>query len=547
MSFKSTRLAAAVAAIGILAIALTGCGGGPTATQRAAQTTGAPPGAPAASQAGGPRIDELVIAFRGDAATLDPHMRNETTTVTFQEHIYDALVALDADGKLVPQLAEKWERKNDTSWVFTLRKGVKFHNGDPFNAEAAAFSIMRAKKHPKSQMAHNIVGVKDARSLSDGTLEIITDGPFPSLILGLQAIKMVSPKYAEAAKDEKMALEPMGTGPYKFVRWVKSDHMALEANPDWWGGKVDFPKVKLRPIPDAATRVAALISGEVHVAESINVEDVDRVKAKDTLKVERTPSQRVIYLTMTYWPGGLDGLKNTDGKNPFMDVRVRKAIYHAINEDEIIKFVMGGAASPASQYIHPKSYGYNSNVKRLPYDPEKAKQLLREAGYPNGFPVRLDAPNDRYINDKQIAEAIVGQLRKVGIDAQLNAVPKSKFFPDMDAGKFSMYLAGWGTNNISSTLNGQVRTPDKSKGVGHVNRIRLSNKRIDELIQKADVTLDDKERERLYQEVIRIAQDDLVAWVPLHYEELIFGVNKSVSFTPRFDEAVYAFEMKRVR
>lgn len=539
----SARLGALLLALGIAALA--GCGGGAKPQQTApAPAQPAPGQAPAPAPAAKP-IEELVIAFRGDAATLDPHMRNETTTITFQAHIFNYLMSYNADGQIVPELAESWKTVKDDVWEFKLRQGVKFHNGEPFNATQAAYSINRAKTHPKSQQVGQIVAVKEAKAVDETTLQVVTNGPAPMLLLGLSAIAMVPEGYIKQVGDDVFSQKPVGTGPYKFVEWKQNEYLKLEAWEGYWGPKPAFKKVKLRPIPDAATRVAALISGEIHVAESVNIDDIDRVKKDPKLAVLRTPSQRVIYLTMDYYRAtGSPGSFLPEQKNPFLDKRVRRAVYHAINVDEIIQGVMGGAASPASQMIHPSSFGYNPDVKRLPYDPNKAKELLKEAGYANGFKVRLDAPNDRYINDKQIAEAIAGQLKKVGIEVVVNAVPKSKFFPDMDKGNFTMFLAGWGTQNISNTLNAIFHSKDAKKRTGGTNRAQYANPRVDALIEKADTTMDEKERLKLYQEAIRIIQDEDVVWVPLHYEEIIFGVDKRVTFKPRFDEYVFAWEMK---
>jgi len=501
----------------------------------------------AATFAGQAEARELVIAFRGDAATLDPHLRSENTTWNFQSHIFDYLFNYDADGEIRPHLATSLERVNDTTWLLHLRQGVKFHNGEPFNAKAAAYSLTRAKIHPRSQMAYWLASVDQIEAVDEYTVRLTTVGPRPLLLMDLtQSIMMVPPQYIEEVGDAEFERRPVGTGAYKFVEWVRDQHLILEVNPDWWGWEGREPaitRVVMRPIPEAATRVAALLTGEVHVAESITIEDLPRVEMSPDHYVARVPSQRVIYLTMDYWrEKGSHGMGPNE-PNPFMDPRVRRAVAHAINVDDIVQYVMGGAAYPANQFIHPNAYGYNPNIVRPEYNPEKARELLAEAGYPNGFTVRLDAPNDRYINDAEIAQAIAGQLRQVGINVNVNLMPRAEFFPRIDRGDFTMYLAGWGSINISSILNSQLRCRDPERGLGHANRIRFCSPAFDTLVSTADITFDDEERLELYHEAIRLALEDYVVWVPIHYEEIVMGIDARFQMKPRFDEMIYAYEV----
>lgn len=470
-------------------------------------------------------------------------MRNETTTTTWQAHVFDYLMVTNAAGQFVPVLAESWDRVDDVTWVFKLRKGVKFTNGEPFNATQAAYSILRARDHTASQHKHYVVSVADAKAIDEHTLQVTTKGPFPMLIMSLKTIAMVPQGEIEKVGDEAFAQKPVGTGVYKMVNWIRSDHMTLIANPDYWGEQPDFQKVRFRPIPDSATRLAALLSGEIHVAESISAEDLPRVEQSPKLYVAATPSVRFIYLTFgQYRETGSDGSFLPDKKNPFMDPRVRKAVAYGVNVPEIIEHVHGGYGEPASQPLHYNSFGYNPDIKVKQYDPAKAKQLLAEAGYPNGFKIRLDATNDRYVNDKQVAEVIGGQLTKIGIEVEVNAFSKSNFFPDMDAGKFSIFMGGWGTDNVSASMNALFHT--KGDGFGGTNRARYSNPTVDALIQQGNTTMDDKAREKIFQEALRIITEEDQAWVPLYYEGILFGVANRVDMEARFDEVVFAWEMK---
>lgn len=487
----------------------------------------------------------ITIANQGDAATLDGHMRNETTTQTIQLHVYDRLVVFDAHVKLRPALATAWTRKDPTTWVLTLRSGVTFHNGEPFDASVAAWNLNRAKTHPKSEFKAYASPVAEARALNATTLELKTAGPAPDLLSNLTYIMMLPPKYVEEKGDAHVARNPVGTGPYTFVEWVKDDRVVLEANPRYWGGAPAIRRVVFRPIPEDATRAAALVTGEVDVVWGVAVQDVPRIEAQPNLKVLRSPTQRVIYLSF-------DMLRKTDspgvgaGPNPFADVRVRKALYHAIDIDGVIKAVMGGSGAPATQFVTSPVFGYNPNIKRLPYDPARAKALLAEAGYKDGFAARLDCPNDRYVNDAALCEAVAGQLGKVGLRITPNAVPKAVFFPQIDRFDTSFYLAGWGTLDTGATLSAVVATNDKAKGTGRINRGRYSNAEVDSLIQKGRQTLDDREREGLFRTAIELAMNE-VAWVPLHQQEMILGVKKGFDFTPRFDEYIFAHEIRVVK
>jgi peptide/nickel transport system substrate-binding protein len=484
----------------------------------------------------------ITIANQGDAATLDGHMRNETTTQMIQLHVYDRLVVFDASVKIRPALATSWTRKDPTTWVFTLRSGVRFHNGEPFDAAVAAWNLKRAKTHPKSEFKAYANSVAEARALDATTLELTTAGPAPDLLTNLVQIMMLPPKYVEEKGDAHVARNPVGTGPYKFVEWVKDDRIVLEANPDYWGGKPDIGRVVFKPIPEDATRAAALVTGEVDVVWGVAVQDVPRIEAEPGLMVLRSPTQRVIYLSFDMFRKA-DSPGVGGGPNPFADVRVRRAIYHAVDVDGMIKAVMGGSGAPATQFVTAPVFGYNPDVKRLAYDPARAKALLAEAGYPRGFAARLDCPNDRYVNDAALCEAVAGQLAKVGVRITPNAVPKAVFFPQIDRFESSFYLAGWGTLDAGATLSAVVQTNDRAKGTGRINRGRYSSAEVDAIIRKGRQTLDDREREALYRSAIALAMGE-VAWVPLHQQEMILGVKKGLSFTPRFDEYIFAHEIR---
>ena len=496
----------------------------------------------------------LVIAFRGDAATLDPHARNETTTTTIQRHVYDQLIRFDSNLKIQPDLAESWKLIDDLTWEFKLRKGIKFHNGEPFNAAAAKYSLERCKTHPKSQYKYMVPNYKEIIAVDEYTLRFVTKVPTPETLIMLESISMVPPKYFKEY-DQKdyahVAKTPIGTGAYKFVEWVKDDHITLVRNDHWHHGKPEFEKVFIRPIPEDATRVAALLTGEIDACWGISIPDIPRVEKNKGTYVSRCPSQRSIYVMFDVHsdkggpaPNAQPGIPA--GKpNPFKDFRVRKAIAHAINVDDIIKYVMEKSAYPATELISPYSSGFNPNIKRPKYDPALAKKLLVEAGYPNGFESNMDTPNDRYINDQQVAEAIAAQLGKIGLKIKVIATPKAVFFPKVDRFESPFFLAGWGTFSWQGTMNGFFRK--KQGSYGRNNRGRFYDPKIERRLDQANSVMDEAKRNQLRHAV---AADIYATYfvIPLYYQENVIGFSKRIKGgKARVDERLFAYEMKKAK
>ena len=504
----------------------------------------------------------FVVAYQGGAVTLDPHMRNETTTLAWQQHIFETPFFYDAEGRVVPVLAEKIEQIDENTWKLYLKKGVKFHDGTEMTAEDVAFSILRAATHKKSQMKGYVGKVSEAKVLDRYTVLIKTKVPDPLLPAHLDHAAVIPKAYFEKVGEEGFNKHPIGTGPYKFVSWLNGDHLNLEAFEDYWGKKPDFKKVRLVNIPNGATRVAALLSGEVDIAEKVLPQDFARVERSGVATVKQTPGVRVIYIALDYWREyGSEGLPE-GAKNPFLDPRARKAIYMAIDADAIVKKIMGGAATVAEQFLAPIHEGYNPEIKRFSYDPKAARKILEDLGYgdTNGdgwlelptkeggrvpFKLRIDAPNDRYLNDAQIAQALANMLRKIGIQAEVNAVPKKVFFPNMTKGHFTMYMAGWGSMDSINTALSLFHSKDESGLYGRFNRMRYQNPEVDRLIEEAARTFDKKKREDLLKKAMYIAMVEDVAYIPLHYENVIAGVRKGIRFTPRPDEYLHAFAAEK--
>ncbi len=490
----------------------------------------------------------VVIASSGDAETMDPVLTAISTTGSIQSHMIEPLVDYDPDGKLTPVLATSWRALDNVTWEFKLRSGVRFHNGEPFNAEAAKFSIDRAQNHPRSLQKVYVSMIKEMRVVDSLTLRIVTNDPSPDLVANIASILVLPPRHAREVGDEGLARRPVGTGPYKFVEWVRDDRIVLEQYPGYWGPKPQATRVTIRPIPEGATRVAALLAGEVDVVEGIPIPDIPRVAKAKGFKVLRKQGPRLIFVAMDTFrdrggrhPAGSPGLPE-GAANPLKDVRVRQAIYSAINSKEIVEQVMGGAAAPAEQILPSFMFGYNPRVRRPIYDPSRAKRLLAEAGYPNGFTVRLDVPTDRYVNDREVGLALAGMLGRVGITVQLNGMPRAIYFPRMRAFDTSFQMSGWLTLISSINWAALLGCVDPKTGYGRANYGRHCNPDLNRMIDVLNTEMNEAKRKEVFFKAAEFTRQD-VGKIPLYFEELIRGVKDGISMPVRVDEHVRAQEI----
>ena len=490
---------------------------------------------------------DLRVGLKLEPSSIDPHYHNLGPNNSAARHIFDRLVHTNEKQQLGPGLAVSWKPLSDTVWEFKLRQGVKFHDGSPFTADDVLFTFERAPNVEASPSSFALYTKgKTLEKIDDFTIHITTERPYPLMPNDLSTINIISKKHGEGAKtaDYNSGKAAIGTGPYKFVEWVPGDRLVLEKNPDYWGEKAAFDHVVIKPINSDPTRVAALLAGDVDMIDLVPTADIAQLKTNPKVVLSQGVSNRVIYLHLDHDRDDSPFVTGTGGKNPLKDVRVRKAISKAINRPAIVEKVMEGIAIPAGQLLPEGFFGVSPNLKAEAYDPEGAKKLLAEAGWGGGFGLTLHGPNDRYINDDKIAQAIGQMLTRVGIKAKIETMPRSVYFSRASRGgpnktpEFSFILVGWGagTGEASSPLKSLLHTYDKARGFGASNRGRYSNPEVDKIIEDALATVDDAKREKLLQKATEIAINDL-GIIPLHYQVNTWATRPGLAYTPRTDEA----------
>ncbi|MED5622188.1 ABC transporter substrate-binding protein [Ideonella sp. BN130291] len=492
----------------------------------------------------------LRVANAGDVQSMDPHSLNESLQLSFTGSVYEPLVGRDKKMGLVPMLATKWTQKSPTLWRFELRRNVKFHDGTPFTADDVIFTFKRAAGEG-SDMKGYTASFKDTRKIDDYTVEVETSAPNPILPDLLTSLWIMSKKWCEDNKAERpvdrrkgienvASFKANGTGPYRLKERQPSTRTVLVRNFNYWDkveGNVD--EVVFTPIGNDATRVAALLSGEIDVMEPVPLQDVERVKSSGNFNVLQGPELRTIFLGMDQKRDELL-FSNIKGKNPFKDKRVRQAFYQAIDIEAIKSRVMRNASTPTALMIGPGVRSFQADMnKRLPYDPEGAKKLMAEAGYPNGFEVAMNCPNDRYVNDGAICQAVAANLARIGVKINLQAETKVTYFPKILRRDTSFYLLGWTptTSDAHDTMTNIMATPN-DKGQGQFNLGSYSNPKFDELTLKVQSETDDKKRNEMIREAFKIHQDD-IGHIPLHQQALAWGLNKKVDVVQLPDNRMF--------
>lgn len=496
---------------------------------------------------------DLSIALGADVTSMDPHFHNLTPNNNVGNHVFETLVGKNARGQLTPALAESWRAIDDRTWEFRLRKGVKFHDGSDFTAADVAFSLDRVPTVPNSPSPFTTYSkqITEKFIVDPLTIRLRTATPYPLMPNDMGTIMIVSSRAAKGAttEDFNTGKAAVGTGPYRFVRWQKGDRIELARHDGYWGAKSPWEKVTLRIITADPTRVAALLAGDVRAIENVPTSDLARVSKSADLSVYRVVSHRVMYLHIDSArdksPFVTDKAGRPLDRNPLKDLRVRRAISKAINRQALVDRVMEGAARATGQLMPEGMFGYHPGLKPEAFDPDGARKLLAEAGYPDGFGLTLHAPNNRYVNDEQVAQAIAQMLARVGIATRVDAMPSAVYFTRANKLEFSLLLVGWGsdTAEASSPLKALLATFDRDKGMGQANRGRFSSAKLDATLDQALATVDDPKREKLLQLATEIGMNEL-GILSLYHQENIWATRRGIVYTPRADERTFAHEFR---
>jgi peptide/nickel transport system substrate-binding protein len=488
----------------------------------------------------------LRVANQGDATSMDPHSLNESLQLSFTGNIYEPLIGRDKKLGLTPALATKWAATSPTVWRFELRKGVKFHGGESFTADDVVFSFGRAAGDG-SDMKGYTSAIKQVRKVDDYTVEIETTAPFPILPDVISLVYILSKKWCEDNKAERpvdkrkgienaASFRTNGTGPFRLKERQPSTRTVLVRNFAYWD-KVEsnVDEVVFTPIGNDGTRVAALLSGEIDLMEPVPLQDVERIRSAGNFNVMQGPELRTIFLGMDQKRDELQ-FSSVKGKNPFKDKRVRQAFYQAIDTEAIKSRVMRGAATPTALMVAPGIKGFVADMnKRPPHDADAAKKLLADAGYPNGFEVGMNCPNDRYVNDAAICQAVAANLARIGVKVNLQTESKATYFPKILRRDTSFYLLGWtpGTYDAHNALSNLIASPT-DKGQGTFNLGWYSNPKVDELTDKIQGETDQAKRNAMIAEAFKIHSEDF-GHIPLHQQALAWAMKKNVSLVQLAD------------
>lgn len=506
--------------------------------------------------AGGVSAETLKIGLKSEPSSMDPHYHNLTPNNMMALYVFDRLILQDEKQNLKPGLAVSWKNVDDLTWEFKLRKGVKWHDGSDFSADDIAFTIERAPNVPNSpsSVGRYIKQIKSVKIVDAHTILLKTAKPFPLMPTYMSTFGIVSKKSGTGAStaDYNSGKAMNGTGPFKFVEFVPGDRIVYKRNDNYWGDKPEWTDVIVKPLSNNSARVAALLAGDVDMIDFVPTSDIETLKTNKKVAISQTVSNRVIYMHIDTARDKSPFVTDVNGKamdkNPLRDLKVRKAMSMAINRKGIVEKVMEGVAVPAGQLLPDGFFAISPNLKVEPYNPKGAKALLKEAGWGEGFGLTIHGPNNRYVNDAKIVQAIAQMLTRIGIKAKVDTMPKNVFFPRGSKLEFSFMLVGWGAGSgePSSPLGSLLHTYDKSRGFGSSNRGRYSNAELDATLEEALATVDRKKHGDLLIKATEIGINNL-GIIPLHYQVNTWAVRKGLKYNARTDEQTLAVGVQTVK
>jgi peptide/nickel transport system substrate-binding protein len=497
----------------------------------------------------------VIVSFSVNAKTLkigaratpsiDPHFGFLTTNIAYNAHIYGFIVGKNENSRKIPDLAISWKSLNATTWEFKLRKGVKFSDGSDFTAEDVKWSIERIPNVPNNPNPYTgtIRSIKEIIIKNQHTIQFITHKLNPYLPDDFGEVLISSKKAGNNAStaDFQSGKAAIGTGPYKVEKHVQGEKLILKRNNYYYGKKPAWDKVEYIIISDDAARVAALLSGDVDMIDGVPPLSVSLLEKNSSINVFKRASDRIIYFFANQ-RGPTKYITDNNGQplkvNPLKDIRVRRAISKGIDRQAILSRVMDGLAELSGQTVPKGWFGYNPKIPVEKYNPDEAKRLLSEAGYPNGFGLTIHGPNNRYVNDSKIVQAVGQMLSRIGLTIKVDTMPRAAYFPKINVKngvEFSLGLLGWG--NTPYPASGHLGLMHCTKG--NYNRSGYCNSKYDQMIDDAVSTVDDSERELKEMKAVKLAMDEL-AVIPLHVQYTILAGRKGINYSPRADERTEA-------
>jgi peptide/nickel transport system substrate-binding protein len=513
-------------------------------------TAGVVLAAPSAAVAQASR-KELTIGVKIETMSIDPHFFNTSANYNIVNHVFEFLVMKDhADGPR-NHLAESLRRLDERTWEMKLRRDVRWETGEALTADDVLFNVERGRSGDLRSVSPTTRFIidKEFRLIDDHTLHIVTEGPNPLLDRELSVTPIVSRRHGRGMQtaDYNSGRATIGTGPYRFVRWTPGDRVVLDRNPNFRGPAGEWDRITYRVLTSDATRVASLLAGNVDLINDVPVSDVALIRADSRFTVTAAASNRTIFLNLDLHREVSPFVKGPDGAdldhNPLRKPLVRAALTHAIDRAAIVGRLMEGQAVPAGQFAIPGMFGHVPDIEAPAFDPARARQMLAEAGYPNGFRLTAHGPNGRYVNDARVLQAVAQMFSRIGVTTQVQTEPWSTYAGN--AANYSVFLVAYGsdTGEGSAALTSILATPNRARNRGAVNRGRYSNASFDDLLERALVELDDPRREALLQEATRLALKTDIAVMPLYWQMNIWAHRRELTMTPRVDERTYGYQV----
>ncbi len=489
---------------------------------------------------------EVTIGLGAPPTSFDPHFFTHSPSFMVQQHVFEPLVWRDERSRTIPALADRWEILPDgAGWDFHLSPAARFSDGTPVTPADVAATIARLPDVPNSPGRLTIYTsqIRAVETAGPHTVRLLTNGPAPLLPQDIPPVMIIPARIARDAttQDFNAGRAAVGSGRYRLVQYTQGERVVLERNPAWRGEASPFSRVTFRVIANDSARVAALRAGDVQLIEIVPPRDVAQLERDPNVAVWGAPGTRLIYISLDLSRDAAPGLADLEGRplerNPLKDVRVRRALSLAIDREAIARNIMEGQAAPAGQ-MQAIGLGVADPALRAdPFDPARARALLAEAGWGGGFRISLAGPNDRYVNDERVLQAIAQYWERVGVRVRVDAIPSNVFFPRSAQRAYAVSMTGWQSSSYepSNIFAPLLLTPDRSRGWGTVNRHLYSNPRVDALYERAVVSMDAEERAGLWREGMRLAMAD-APYLPIHHQMNIWATRRGLTYAPRSDE-----------